>query len=350
MLTTSAFSQLKLSGYGEAGYITGSMKGTLSNASSKGIGQEFVILAENTGKTPMGDYRVFLNIDTDEGRNGKEITNAHGNAFGARGIELMPTKETMLFYTYEGVYGGEIARTIFPVVTERPGDLFATVAEFIDVTSGSHAYGLEFRPTGQRISLAYSPNLDNGTGATSDRLNGHANQSPVLGGVANLGSGYSLGYTGTFGPMTLGVGYTSINHVVTTVQDVNSKTAGLRYTQAPFAIGVQRTYNEGLKTAGAATATTGIKRTIDNVGVSFAASKLITVGAMYTEVEETHATITKGPDTKVLSGSVAYNLGPVVFSLSHENAKNKSGGNAGATATVSGLDHNLTKVKVKANF
>jgi len=348
MLTTSAFSQLKLSGYGEAGFITGSMKGPLSDASSKGIGQEFVLLAENTGKTAMGDYRVFLNIDTDEGRNGMNLTSPHGNAFGARGIEFMPTKETMLFYTYEGVYGGEIARTAVPVVTERVVDLFNTGAELIDVTSGSNAYGLEFRPTGHRISVAYSPTLNNGTASSSDRLNGSAS-TIATGGTSNTASGYSVGYRGTLGPITAGIGYTAIDHKIATVQDVNSKTAGLTYTQAPFAIGVQRTNNEGTK-AGSTIATQGLKRTIDTVAVSFAASKQVTLGATYTDIEETHATITKGPDTKIIQGVVAYNLGPVVLSLAHEKADNKSGGNVGATATVSGLDHSLTKVKVKANF
>ena len=348
MLTTSAFSQLKLSGYGEAGLITGSMKGRLNDVSSKGVGQEFVLLAENTGKTAMGDYRVFLNIDTDEARNGMNLVSPHGNAFGARGIELMPTKETMLFYTYEGVYGGEIARTAVPVVTERVGDLFGTGAEFIDVTSGSHAYGFEFRPTGHRISVAYSPTLNNGTSSSSDRLNGAASTIAV-GGVANTASGYSVGYRGALGPITAAIGYTSIDQKIATNQDVNSKTAGLTYTQAPFAIGVQRTANEGTK-ASIATATAGVKRTIDNVAVSFAASKQVTLGATYSEIEERHNVLTKGPDTKIIQGVVAYNLGPVVLSVAHERADNKSGGNAGPTATISGLDHSLTKVKVKANF
>jgi len=348
MLTTSAFSHLKISGYGEAGLITGSMKGTLSDVSSKGIGQEFVLLAENTGKTAIGDYRVFLNIDTDEARNGMNLVSPHGNAFGARGIELMPTKETMLFYTYEGVYGGEIARTTIPVVTERVGDLFGTGAEFIDVTSGSHAYGIEFRPTGHRVSLAYSPTLNNGTSSSSDRLNGAAS-TIATGGDANHASGHSVGYRGTFGAITVGAGYTSIDQKKSVQQDVNSKTAGLIFTQAPFAVGIQRTVNEGTK-APVTSATQGVKRVIDNVGVSFAATKEVTVGATYSKIDETHATLASGPDTKILQGVVAYNLGPVVLSLAHEAAKNKTGGNVGPTATVSGLDHNLTKVKVKANF
>jgi len=355
MLTTSALSQLKLSGYGEAALITGSAKGTNAVSATKNLGQEFVILAENTGKTAMGDYRVFLNIDSDEVRNGVDRVPGFGNPFGARGIELMPSKETMLYYTYEGVYGGEIARTTVPVVTERPVDLtgLSGLAEFIDVTGGSHAIGLEFRPTGHRLSLAYSPNLELGPNASSDRTPADANQNLANasggGGLHNTASGYSFGYRGSFGPITVGAGYTSIDHKQSaTSADVDSKTLGLIYTQAPFAIGVQRTKNEGTKSH---TVTTSNKeRTVDTVTGTFAASKQVTVGLMYSKMETMSANQTNsGPETKVLQGVVAYNLGPVVLSLAHEKAENRADTTA-ATNTTSGLDNSLTKVKVKANF
>jgi len=354
LLTTSALSQLKLSGYGETGFITGSSKGANGLANTKSLGQEFVIVAENTGKTAMFDYRVFLNIDSDEALNGREFTPGFGNPFGARGIELMPSKETMLFYTYEGVYGGEIARTTIPVVTERPVDLMghSGLAELLDVTSGSHAIGLEFKPTGHRLSLAYSPNLDLGPNATSDRTCSGTGQNTANGvttALCNTASGYSFGYRGSLGPVTIGAGYTSIDQKHSAVaQDADSKTLGLIYTQAPFAIGLQRTKNEGTKTP----TVTGSnkKRTVDTVSGTFAASKEVSVGLMYSKQDTFSANQNNaGPDTKVLQGVVAYNLGPVVISLAHEKAENRHDSTA-ALQTTNGLDNSLTKVKVKANF
>jgi len=354
MLTTSALSQLKFSGYGEAGLITGSTKGANGLATTKSLGQEFVIVAENTGKTAMGEYRVFLNIDSDEALNGRDSTPGFGNPFGARGIELRPSKETMLYYTYEGVYGGEIARTTIPVVTERPLDLtgHSGLAELLDVTSGSHAFGLEFRPAGHRVSLAYSPNLDLGPNASSDRTCSGTGQNTANGlavASCNTASGYSVGYRGSFGPLTIGAGYTTIDQKQsTTAQDADSKTLGLIYTQAPFAIGVQRTKNEGTKSP---TVTTSNKeRTVDTVAGTFAASKEVTVGLMYSKMDTVSANQTNsGPETKVLQGVVAYNLGPVVLSLAHEKAENRADASA-TTQTTSGLDNSLTKVKIKANF
>ena len=54
-----------------------------------------------------------------------------------------------------------------------------------------------------------------------------------------------------------------------------------------------------------------------------------------------------GPDLKVTQLVVAYNLGPVVISGAYEDAKNKTQANA---ATLSGLDSQTAKIKVKANF
>jgi len=352
MLTTTALSQLKLSGYGEAGFITGSAKGVNAPGNTKSLGQEFVILAENTGKTPMGDYRVFLNIDSDEALAGRNNASSYGNPFGARGIELMPSKETMLFYTYEGVYGGEIARTTVPVVTERPLDLtgHSGLSELLDVTSGSHAMGFEFRPAGHRLSAAYSPNLDRDANASSDRTGSGTGQGGAGGAFGNTASGYSFGYRGTIVPgLTLGLGYTKIDQKqASNAQDADSKTLGLIYSKAPFAIGVQRTKNDGLKTQ---TLTTANKEdTVNTVAGTFAATKEVSIGLMYSTMERMSTNQTNtGPKTKVMQAVVAYNLGPVVVSLAHEKAESRADTIA-TTQTTSGLDNNLTKVKVKANF
>ena len=57
---------------------------------------------------------------------------------------------------------------------------------------------------------------------------------------------------------------------------------------------------------------------------------------------------TTGPDTKVMTVGAAYNLGPVVASIQYEDAKDKN--QASNEVSVSGIDHKLTKIKVKANF
>jgi hypothetical protein len=342
LMTTTAHAQLTISGYAETGFATGSTKGTLGHVNSKSLGGETVITIAGKGKLANGwDYSAYQNIDSDDVADGRQTTTnyTNGNPLSTRAIVISPSSMLSLFYTFDGVYGGEIARTAVPVVTERVVDLTgnASITEFIDVTGGSHAIGFDLNNVGPkgRLSVAYNPNLDSRPMATSDGSSR----------VASTATGYSIGYSVSPGPVTIRAGLTKIDQKqAANAQDADSKTLGVTFAQAPFAIGIQRTQNDGTKAALLTTA--NIKDEIDTVALSFAASKEVTIGATYSEMERTGVVVTKGPDLKVTQLVVAYNLGPVVISGAYEDAKNK----ATATGTVSGIDATTAKIKVKANF
>ena len=345
LVSTSAFSQITISGYAEVGFITGSADGTRGTSTSKGMGSEFLVTVAGKGKMSNGwEYSAYQNFDTDEVGNGRDVANS--NPMTTRAVELSPSKDFKLFYTYDGVYGGEIARTAVPTVTERAVDLTgqSTLAEFIDVTSGTHAVGFEVLNVGPagRLSVAYAPNLDATQSQSSDRVYGATNY--VTGG-RNTAAGYSIGYSVTPGPIKIALGYTSIEDSEASSVDPRSKTLGVTYTASDFAIGVQRTKNtDGRKING----TIAFDDTVDTIAASFAANKEITLGAAYSKMEREVPGSATGPDTKVIQLVAAYNLGPVVASISYEDAKDK---NAGANAvSVAGIDSTLTKIKVKANF
>lgn len=347
LMTTTAHAQLTISGYAEAGFLTGSTKGTVQAVNSKGLGGETVITVAGKGKLSNGwDYSAYQNIDSDENTNGRSTANTKG-PLTTRAITLSPTPMVSLFYTYDGVYGGEIARTAVPTVTERVADLTgnATISEFIDVTSGSHAVGFDINQLGPngRLSVAYNPNLDSMPDNSSDRSYSGTGQTNYT----NPASGYSIGYSVSPGPVTLRVGMTKIDQKQsTTAKDAESKTAGVTFTQAPFAIGVQRTKNDGGKAN--YTTTNSFEDEVDTVSASFAASKELTIGATYSKMERSGPAITTvGPDLKVTQLVVAYNLGPVVISGAYEDAKNRAVSNS---ATTSGVDATTAKIKVKANF
>jgi hypothetical protein len=258
-----------------------------------------------------------------------------------RAIVISPMKDFSLFYTFDGVYGGEIARTAVPTVTERVADLIGTttISEFIDVTSGHHAVGFDVNEVGPkgRFSVAYAPNLDTRPQSSSDRTSA----------VSNTASGYSMGYSVSPGPITIRAGVTKIDQKQSAdAKDATSKTLGVTFTQAPFAIGAQRTKNDSVKIA--RTTANSFDDQVDTIAASFAATKELTVGATYSTMERSGAAIAAtGPDLKVTQLVVAYNLGPVVVSGAIEDAKNKAQANA---ATLSGLDSQTAKIKVKANF
>ena len=345
LVSTSAFSQITISGYAEVGFITGSADGTRGTVTSKGLGSEFLVTVAGKGKMSNGwEYSAYQNFDTDEVGNGRDVANS--NPMTTRAVELSPSKDFKLFYTYDGVYGGEIARTAVPTVTERAVDMTgqSTLAEFIDVTSGTHAVGFEVLNVGPngRLSVAYAPNLDATQSQSSDRV--YAATNYVTGG-RNTAAGYSIGYSVAPGPIKVALGYTSIEDNEASSVDPRSKTLGITYTDSSFAIGLQRTKNtDGRKING----TIAFDDTVDTVSASFAANKEITLGAAYSKMEREVPGSATGPDTKVLQLVAAYNLGPVVASISYEDAKDK---NQGANAvSASGTDSTLTKIKVKANF
>jgi hypothetical protein len=220
------------------------------------------------------------------------------------------------------------------------------LSEFIDVTSGGHAFGFEVLNAGPagRLSVAYNPNLDAVAQSSSDRTAAATLQTAPI----SAASGYSVGYSVTPGPVRIALAMTKIDQQHNAAaKDATSKTLGVTYTGGQFAIGAQRTKNDGTKAA--LVTTSNIEDTIDTVAASFKANKEVTLGVSYSEMERTGVAITKGPDLKVYQAVIAYNLGPVVASIAYEDAKNAPtlGTNL---ATTSGQDAQTTKIKVKANF
>ena len=125
LMTTTAHAQLTISGYAEAGFLTGSQKGTLGHVNSKNLGGETVITIAGKGKLANGwDYSAYQNIDSDDAADGRTSTTSYTNQnpVSTRAIVLSPSPMISLFYTFDGVYGGEIARTAVPTVTERVQD------------------------------------------------------------------------------------------------------------------------------------------------------------------------------------------------------------------------------------
>jgi hypothetical protein len=349
LISTSALAQVTVSGYVESAFLTGSNQGART-ANSQGIGGETVITVTGKGKLTNGwEYMAYQNLDSDEAGNGRNAANA--SPMTTRAIELSPNKDFKLFYSFDGVYGGEIARTAVPTVTERVADLTGAtgISEFIDVTSGGHVFGFDVLNVGPagRLSIAYNPNLDANVQSSSDRIS-----SGTLQTASNAAaSGYSVGYSVQPGPVKVALGITKIDQQhAATAKDATSKTLGVTYIADAFAIGAQRTKNDGTKAALLTTA--NLEDTVDTVALSFAANKEITIGGSYSKMERKLVGFTSGPDLKVYQAVIAYNLGPVVASISYEDGKNLPGAltTAANQVTVSGVDATTTKLKVKANF
>ena len=333
LLSTTAYSQVTVSGYLETSFITGSQSANNNTGATKALGTENQIKFSIKGKTSNGwDYSGYQTLETDETTSG----------FIDRMIEIKPSADVALFYSYDAVKGSEIARTLTPYVTERHTDVtgLSSINDVIDVTSGGHVVGfdiLNVGPAGQ-LSYAYNPNLDSGSQSGSDRVANNA--------ATNSRSGWSVGYKVTpVTGLTIGAGLTKIdNKVSTSYEDATAKTLGFTYASAPFAIGYQRVLNEGTKAGATAT----IEDKIDILSATFAASKEVSLGLGYMKNTRTKDGVEAADDTKSKLAAIAYNLGPVVLSINYEQDTDTASNVS--SAPVNGRDFTTTKAKIRVNY
>ena len=334
LLTTSAFSQVTVSGYVETSILTGNTKQTAGNdnpvTATKSIGNESVIRMAGTGKMPNGqNASIYVQVDSD-----------NGGIIHERGFDVGIANGINFSYGFDRAFGSEIARTLTPFATNRIKDVTDSqgTADFQDVTSGEHAVGFSFTDLigkGSSVSVAYAPNMDAATGTTNDGLVNTSSQS-----------GYGAGIKLTpIAGLTIGGGYTKADTKIALNEDMTSKTLGFTYAQAPFAIGLQRVKTEGQKAAAAKTV--NAEDTIDIISATYAVTKDITLGYARSEMERTR-TSKSSVDAEVNTFSIAYNLGPVVVSLDHERAEDIA--LAATSNNVAGNDTNITKAKVRVAF
>jgi len=347
LLSSTAFSQITFSGYNETSFMKQTRESSTPGAEFKGLapgkalGNETVLTARVASKLPNGlpvsAYVDFLDTDDAEQH---------------RGFNIGIAKDLDFVYGYDRVFGSEIARTFTPFATNRMTDQTGNLAirNLEDVTGDQHAIGFtasNLGIAGTTLSLAYNPNLTRGSAnnASSDSL---AAAAPN-----NNANGYGIGLTtGSINGFRVGFGLTKIDIKTTNQQDINSKTAAIRYDVAPFAIGIQRTKTDGTITMAtglaANNAGTNQEDITDVVSATYAVTKDLTAGLGYSTMERTRNSVASPTDTKVMTFSLAYSLGPVVLSYDHERVQDSP--LAAASNNVAGNDTTTNKVKAKVNF
>jgi hypothetical protein len=341
LLTTSAFSQITISGTNETSYYFGGdtkqRSATSGNpiSTTRGMGNETTIRLSGTAKLPNGQIVTMYGIvDSDSA--------ADISAISERGFDIGIANGISFVYGYDRAFGSELVRSITPLATTRPtdtGGAAGAVADLVDVTSNEHAIGFtatDLVGKGSTISVAYNPNLSGTSISSSDTILQSTNNA----------NGYGIGARLTpVAGLTVAAGYTKIDHsLAATSKDVTSKVYGIAYAQAPFAIGIQRTDTEGELVA----VTTVSKDQTDLISATYAVNKEITLGYSYAEMERTRSGTKSTVDGEVQTFSVAYNLGPVVLSYDHQKSENAP--TSVSTDLVAGNDVTINKVKVRVAF
>ena len=347
MATTIAQAQVKITGYLESSYMTGSGKnvaqtaltpnggtGTANTAildPQKGIGNESQLRFTTTHSVMGMNAEAMLELRRQGG--------ATPSVYEERELRLSSADGSIIAFVGTDFQRGiETVRNFYPSVNNRAGDIMGTgtgIVDPLDSTSGESYVGIEFPKLAgaTRVSLAYAPQT-----STSGNMTSY-NSDVLLDRASTNQNRYSIGVTQPVGPASIALGYMGGENKIATsgVQDPESKTIGLRYVAGPVGLGAQYIINNN--PASTATKSEDKQRTVSG---TYALSKELSVGLIYTVQEGTVLGVTDPDKIKQQVIQAGYNLGPVVFQADYARVRDAQ--------YVINQDVNFTKLKAKVNF
>ena len=336
MSTGIAMSQLKISGYQETGFITGSTKGATESA--KTLGTETGLRFDIAGKLNNGmDYAMIL--DT--------------NNFSVQSrLVQIGTGNFEVYAGAEAIKGIELTRTINPTVNNRQSDITngTGLTDALDGTSSENFVGFDVKNIAGngRFSVTYTPNTSQvGRVAAGTTVTNSVQTTDLAGTTANYTktddatSVVTVGYVMDITPqIRIGVGVLKGDAKTAANDDADSKTAGIRFAQGPFAVGYQYHKNEN-HTAIATSQT----NKVNTVSATYAVTKDLSVGVAHSKQDRTLEAASVAvvqPDLKQTAFQVGYSLGAVVLQGDYMKASQVN--------HVAGADHSIVKAKAKVNF
>ena len=336
MSTGIAMSQLKISGYQETGFITGSTKGATESA--KTLGTETGLRFDIAGKLNNGmDYAMIL--DT--------------NNFSVQSrLVQIGTGNFEVYAGAEAIKGIELTRTINPTVNNRQSDITngTGLTDALDGTSSENFVGFDVKNIAGngRFSVTYTPNTSQvGRVAAGTTVTNSVQTTDLAGTTANYTktddatSVVTVGYVMDITPqIRIGVGVLKGDSKTAANDDADSKTAGIRFAQGPFAVGYQYHKNEN-HTAIATSQT----NKVNTVSATYAVTKDLSVGVAHSKQDRTLEAASVAvvqPDLKQTAFQVGYSLGAVVLQGDYMKASQVN--------HVAGADHSIVKAKAKVNF
>ena len=347
MATTIAQAQVKITGYLESSYMTGSGKnvaaqtftpnggtGTATTAildPQKGIGNESQLRFTTTHSVMGMTAEAMLELRRQGG--------ATPSVYEERELRLGAADGSWLAFVGTDFQRGiEIVRNVYPSVNNRAGDIIGGgtgIIDPLDSTSGESYVGFEFPKLAgsTRVSFAYAPQT-----ATSGNMSTF-NSDVLLDRASTNQDRYSIGIIQPIGPVTIGVGYMGgENKILTTGdQDPESKSIGLRYVAGPVGLGAQYFVNNNPTST--ATKNEDKQKTVSG---TYALTKELSLGLIYTVQENTAAGVKDPDEIKQHVIQAGYNLGPVVFQADYAKVRNAQ--------YVVNQEVNAVKLKAKVNF
>lgn len=361
--SSAALSQVTVTGYIEAAYITGGSSGpnigtgtitpnggtgtgiTSGNDIARTIGREAQLRFTSTHK--LGAFPGYSAAGMVELRRLGAVAGAASGGYEESELRFQADNGSFLaFIGHDTVRGNEISRNVYPTVGNRASDIIGGLTGIIDpldATSGESFAGFELpNLAGGRLSVAYAPNIAGGGSTGQSQNNSDGLMLRTFDQTAGQ-SRASIGYrnnTLKVGPGTvdIGVGYMGGTVSSTAFQKPQSQSVGLGYRQGIIAVGAQKFTNKNPNS----TVVTHTKENQTTYSVTAGLTKELSIG--YARTKQTLATAgVKDPDEiKQNLFQVAYNLGPASLGLDYAKIDNAN--------YSGGTELTPVKAKFRVNF
>ena len=356
LIAGSALAQTTITGSLDLTYNALSKDLSQGIGSTRGVGRESQINIQNKGKLNVGglEYAAGFALEFDgQGSSSNTVTTVSDNSYTNENVyvDIISGNTTFTIgvdHVQRGYAGA--APQIVNITDQMAGAGSSTTFVIGARTSESAGLGImqNIPGTGIRASYFYAPRSgDTGTGD----MNAQA---------ANIStnSSYEVGINGTDTFGIKGLTVVAFKNKADKAQtgfvgDVEGTTYGVGYNFGQFAVGIDRLIDKNNNLVAAAAnnalgeqATTGIERDTQRIGVTFAATKDLTIGLVQTKTDVSGRTGTLNGTEKVQALQVGYSLGPVALSLSHMKFDDL----AGRTGTVLGDDGTLSVARLSTRF
>jgi hypothetical protein len=335
---------------------------TGSAGSTRGFGRETQLNIQNKGKLNNGmDYAAGFSLEFD---GNDRYTRAIGGQANGTSLEGNSISNENLYVNF--ISGGttlhlgvdhiqNITTDVVPMVLPLMDNVAAGIGGKATNTIGANpkeAFGfglIQVIPgSGLTASALYVPkNRDFGGGdqVAPNSCGGSANADgavTVLVGVKGCAnSAYEIGLVGrdTFGVKGLGIRafMNEENAQTNATKDLEGKHYGISYTAGQFAVGIEK-YKQNRTVT---TNDTDADQKTLQYGVTFAASKDISIGLVQAKTDLSTATMR---EEKITSAQIGYNLGPVAIAAAVSKVDD-----LGATATA-GSDSKEIQFRITTAF
>ena len=358
---SAAYAQTSVTGNLAINYRAQEFKASNGAASTRGFGRESQINVSNKGSLNNGmTYAAGFSLEFDG--NARNTDTAIGATTMTAGTESNTISNENLYIDFisgtttltVGVdHIQNITTDSIPQVLPVMDNVSAGIGGKATNTMGANpkeAFGVgivQVIPgSGLTASALYVPR--NGDYGSGDQV-APANNNTLLSKIADAGapgtygsrnSAYELGVVGS---NTLGVQGLAVRafmnreeSAASTVPNVNGSHYGASYTRGPVAVGASKHKQNRTVGTNAVDANLSVK----SYGLTYAATKDITVGVAHLRTELSNTTLTE----KITSYQVGYNLGPVGVAFAYSDIKD-----LGATSAT-GADAKELQLRLTTNF